>query len=144
MSLFGEDLYAYVYVDKERALREYRRWRSEHDEEFHNLKDRDKRWITAASGYFVLLSNIENTPRGMLNRYLERVDIELIFKDAKSFEGLLPMAKWTDKRVKGKILADVIDTMIRADMLKASKSKEEALMDLFEEAASVDCFRSRY
>lgn len=138
--VFDTDLFAYVYVDKERALREYRAWRIKHEDEFENLKERDKRWRTISSGYFVLLSNIKDSPSGMLERYLKRVDIELIFKTAKSFEGLLPLAKWNDTRVRGKILLDVIDTMLRAEMLKLTRDSKESVMDLFHDAASIGCF----
>ena len=142
VQLFEQDLFAYVYVDKERALRKYCAWRTEHENEFDELKQKDKRWRTVSSGYFVLLSNTEDAPDALLDSYLDRVDIELVFKSAKTFEGLLPLSKWDNHRVRGKILLDVINTMIRSSMLQHISDKKEALMDLFHDAGSVGCFRS--
>lgn len=42
--------------------------------------------------------------------------------------------------VRGKILQDVIETIIRALLLKATKGYKGSAADLFHEAASIACF----
>ena len=141
VDLFATSLQAYVMIDRERALREYETYATEHEAEYQAHSDKEKIWDSVRFGYFVLLSNIESTPQEMLNQYLNRVQIEEVFKSSKSFEGLLPLSKWTAVTVKGKILADMIDTIVRTMLLKQLPEFEGSIMDLFYNASSVDCFR---
>ena len=86
--------------------------------------------IVSALAIF-LVSNIEETPQEILSRYLDRVQIEEVFKSSKSFEGLLPLSKWTALTVKGKILTDIIDTIIRTVLLQLLPQYTGNLMDFF-------------
>lgn len=142
LTLFDTDLFAYVMIDRERALREYERYVEEHELEYKEHSDSEKIWDSVRFGYFVLLSNIETTAQDMLCRYLDRVQIEEVFKDSKTFEGLLPLAKWTAQTVRGKIMSDMIDTIIRILLLKQLPKYTGSLMDLFYDASSLDCCRS--
>lgn len=141
VTLFDTDLFAYVMIDRERALREYEKYVEEHEAEYEEHSDSEKIWDSVRFGYFVLLSNIETTPQDMLCRYLDRVQIEEVFKDSKTFEGLLPLAKWTAQTVRGKIMSDMIDTIIRILLLKQLPKYSGSLMDIFYDASSLDCFR---
>lgn len=140
LTLFGVDLFAYVYVDKERALEGYKRFMKNHPEEYADSKYSERQWIAVRQGYFVLLSNKEESPAVMLDRYIARVHIEAVFKSAKSFEGLMPLAKWDLQTVRGKILQDVILTIIRSLLLQATTEYKGSLADIFHEAASIACF----
>lgn len=93
-------------------------------------------------GFFILLSNARTDPPSMLESYVARAHIESIFKDGKSFLGLHPLAKWTDRRIRGKILEETIATIIRSRMLQKVVRHKCSLMDLFFETQILDCVRS--
>lgn len=76
----------------------------------------------------------------MLNHYIERILIEAVFKSAKSFEGLMPLAKWDLPTVQGKILQDIMLTIIRSLLLRAASEYKGSLTDIFHEASSIACF----
>lgn len=141
VDLFGEKMQAYVMIDRERALRDYETYRQNHEADFEKHNDSRKLWDSVRFGFFILLSNIETTPEDLLTRYLSRVEIETVFKSSKSFEGLLPLNRWTALTVKGKILVDMIDTIIRSKFLALLPENTRSLMDLFYDASSLDCFR---
>ena len=140
ITLFGVDLFAYVYVDKKRALEGLRDFMKKHVDQYDQMKDGERKWISVHAGYFVLLSNKDLTPVVLLDRYISRTHIEAVFKFNKSFEGLMPLAKWNARSVNGKILQDVILTIIRSILLKANAGYKGSLADIFHEAASVACF----
>ena len=140
ITLFGVDLFAYVYVDKQRALDGYREFIKKYPDQYSQLKDGERKWMAVHAGYFVLLSNQELEPATLLDMYISRTHIEAVFKSGKSFEGLLPLAKWNELSVRGKILQDVIQTIIRSLLLKATSGYKGSLADVFHEAASIACF----
>ncbi|MBD5559010.1 MAG: hypothetical protein HDQ87_01420 [Clostridia bacterium] len=140
VELFGQSLHAYVMIDRERALREYEEYRVEHEKEFDAHTDGGKLWDSVRFGFFALLSNIEADPQEILKQYLDRVLIEEVFRDTKSFEHLMPLSKWTAESVKGKLLSDMIDTILRCLLLKEIPKFKGSLMDLFYEAAGISCF----
>ncbi len=47
-----------------------------HREEFEQMSDKDKNWNRVKNGFFILLSNIDTSCEEILNRYIERVNIE--------------------------------------------------------------------
>ena len=112
ISLFGHNVYAYVYVDEYNALRRFSEYLSEHEEEYEELKVKDKDWLTVKYGYFILVSNLNVEPRKLLDNYFDRTDIETVFKTSKEYLELLPLSKWTDDTVRGKILHDIINTIV--------------------------------
>lgn len=112
IELFGVKEYTYVYVDHYNALKRFSDYLSEHQDEYDLLRDKDKDWYTVKYGYFILLSNIDTTPADLLSQYFCRTDIETVFKTSKEYLNLMPLSKWTDLTVRGKILADIIDTII--------------------------------
>ncbi len=114
--IFECEEYCYVYVDKENALQHLREYLEEHSDEYYAMSDKDKDWYNVRFGYFVLLSNRNETPKQILTEYFERESIEGIFKTSKEYLKLLPLSKWTDLTVRGKILHDTIDTIIYLQM----------------------------
>ncbi len=118
--LFEQDIYANVYVDQYNALKRFSDYLTEHEEEYEALQARKRDLMTVKDGYFVLLSNTETTPREMLWLYFGRTDIEVVFKTGKEYLELLPLSKWTEATVRGKILDDIV-SMIAPCTLSVSE-----------------------
>ena len=131
VEIFGRIVNAYVYVDKENALTGFRNYLNEHCEDYEALSLAEKDYKTVEYGYFVLLSTYVMNPKDLLIEYFARTDIEGIFKTAKNYLDLLPLAKWTDRTVRGKILSDMIVTPIylqaRLQVNKVRKSMTSAI-----------------
>lgn len=137
--LFGKRMFAYIYVDHNNALQGYRDYMSKHPKDFDELKDKEKTWRKYSSGFFVLLSNIREEPKKMLDRYFGRCFIETIFKTAKEYLALLPLKKWTAQRVYGKMLCDMISTIIYLNMRKTVKDSDLAITDIVTITQSLMC-----
>jgi len=116
--LFGQRMYAYIYIDHNNSLSGYRDFIKEHPKEFEKMKDKEKTYRKYSSGFFVLLSNIREEPTELLDRYFGRCFIETIFKTAKEYLKLLPLKKWTPERIYGKMLNDMAATIIYLNMRK--------------------------
>lgn len=128
--LFGKRIYAYIYVDYQNALSGYQDYMKGHGAEFAKLKDKEKTWKKYSCGFFVLLSNIRETPVEMLDRYFGRCFIETIFKTSKEYLCMLPLKKWNSQRVYGKMLSDMISTIIYLNMRKELLSASLALTEV--------------
>lgn len=76
------------------------------------MPDKDKNWNRVKNGFFILPSNIDASCEEILNRYIERIDIESVFKNAKDYGSLLPLSKWDRTRVNGKIFSDRLATIV--------------------------------
>ena len=143
ITLFDKPVYAYVYVDQYNALKRFSDFLVEHEDEFTQLKVKDKDWYTVKYGYFVLVSNIDVEPKDLLSGYFARTDIEVVFKTAKEYLELLPLSKWTDTTVRGKILHDIIDTtallMLRKNLCQSGLSTSE----IFGRCQSLMCCRRK-
>ncbi|HAH70648.1 MAG TPA: hypothetical protein DCL74_02635 [Succinivibrionaceae bacterium] len=140
--VFGLKEYAYIYVDRENALHGFRQYLENNEDEFESLKDKDKDWLSVKYGYFVLLSNHSLLPRDLLREYFERTNIEYVFKTSKEYLGLLPISKWTDATVRGKILHDIIDTIIVLMLRKQYDSTGFSLSEIFGRCQSLMCFNN--
>lgn len=75
IELFGQKEYAYIYVDQYNALKCFSDYLSEHEDEYAELKVKDKDWMTVKFGYFVLVSNLDLSPKDLLTEYFGRTDI---------------------------------------------------------------------
>ena len=128
--LFGRRIYAYTYVDHQNALAGYSDYMRDHAAEFGDLKDKEKTWRKYSSGFFVLLSNIRESPKEMLDRYFGRCFIETIFKTAKEYLQMLPLKKWNAQRVCGKMLSDMISTIVYLSLRRDLLSTELALTEI--------------
>ena len=142
VEIFGNREYAYVYVDKDNALMRCRNYRYEHEKEYQAMKDKDKNWYAVKYGYFILVSNIEKEPDEMLNEYYGRTDIETVFKTSKEYLDLLPLNKWTDLTVRGKILNDVICTIIYLQLRKQLTKPGISMPKLIGKTQSLMCTRT--
>jgi hypothetical protein len=126
IELFGQPIYAYVYMDHENALSAFRTFYTTHRKQYDSMKDKDKTWEKNKGGYFVLLSNYELKPEELLDMYFARTRIESVFRSSKEYLSLLPLSKWTSITVNGKILNDIISLItymnMRAPFLKSGIS----------------------
>jgi hypothetical protein len=143
IELFGHKEYAYVYVDQNNALQRFRDYLLSHGDEYEALKDKEKDWLTVKNGFFVLLSNRCKTPAELLSDYFERMDIESAFKTSKEYLGLLPLSKWTIETVRGKILHDIINTIVLLLLRKEIDESGISTSELSGKIQSLMCFRSR-
>lgn len=87
-----------------------------------------------------LASNCVRTSSETLDEYLSRVHNESVIKDAKSFEKLMPIRKWTDRTVRGKTLHDIFDMIVRYRLLAATASSELSIGDLLHSVEALECF----
>ena len=73
----------------------------------------------------------KRSPKELLSDYFCRTEIEVVFKTAKEYLELLPLSKWTDTTVRGKILHDIIDTtavlLLRKYMRQSGLSTSEII-----------------
>ncbi len=143
VTVFGQPIYAYVYVDQHNALQRFRDYLLEHQEEYDGLKDKEKDWCTVKHGYFVLLSNIDATPDDLLSQYFCRTEIESVFKTGKEYLDLLPLRKWTDETVRGKILHDIVNTIVLLKLRKEYVPSGISINEIAGKTQSLMCSKGR-
>ena len=144
IEIFGEKIFAYVYVDKHNALQRERNYMLDYPEEYAALKDKEKDWMSVRFGYFVLLSNRKLEPVDLLTEYFGRTDIEGVIKTSKEYLGLLPLSKWSVDTVRGKILSDIINTIVLLNMRKALDESGLSVSEVTGKAQSLMCFRNKH
>ena len=142
ITIFEKQEYAYIYVDKDNALQLGRKWRQDNEELYEGMTDKEKNWYSVKSGYFVLLSNDAKTPAEMLDEYFGRTQIETVFKTAKDYLQLLPLAKWTFETVSGKLLSDCISTITYLMIQKKLDGSKIAMTRLFGQTQSLMCMKT--
>lgn len=142
IELFGQKLYAHIYVDHPNALKGFKDYIAKHDDEFEKMANKDKDWIMVKGGFFILLSNIDSTPEDILSRYFGRTNIETVFKTSKEYLDLLPLSKWTDETVRGKILSDIINTIVLLLLRKKMGGSGLSASELYGKSQSLMCFRN--
>lgn len=142
IELFDKKEYAYVYVDQYTALKRFSDYLAEHEDEYAELKTKDKDWMTVKNGYFVLISNLDMSPKELLTEYFGRTDIEVVFKTSKEYLDLLPLAKWTDLTIRGKILHDIIDTICLLELRKALLKSGKSVSEIVGRCQSLMCCRN--
>ena len=98
--------------------------------------------MTVKYGYFVLISNLDLTPKELLTEYFGRTDIEVVFKTSKEYLDLLPLSKWTDQTVRGKILHDIIDTICILELRKQLLPSGRSVSEIIGRCQSLMCFRN--
>lgn len=133
--------YCYVFVDHDQASDLGRHWRIEHPDDWELLSKNDKEWCMVKDGFFILIGNKWNSPRNVLIEYRDRVKIELIFKTMKDFTDLLPIAKWKEQRVLGKILFDVIGLIAERFFNNALSVLRMEIPKVLTQLQSLSCFK---
>lgn len=140
VKIFGTDVYAYVYVDNYNALKGYTDFVSKKPDVFEKLSNREKDWHKVKFGYFVLISNYRKTPAEMLDDYFSRTRIETTFKTDKEYLKLLPLRKWNDTAIRGKILSDIIDSIIRQISHELGRGTIYSMSAMIGKTQSLMCF----
>lgn len=143
VTIFDCREYAYVYIDKDNALEGNRNYRKDHFEEYQKLTNEEKNWLSIKYGYFVLVSNKDLTPQQMLEEYYGRTNIETIFKTSKEYLNLLPQSKWNTKTVLGKILNDIISTIIYLQLQKHLPQLNVSIPKLIGKTQSLMCMKKQ-
>lgn len=126
-TVFGVDVFLYVYEDEYNALRIFQKYLVDNSDDFEKMKDKDKNWQRVKGGFFVLISNQDDTVQNILINYYGRTEIESVFKTSKEYLDLLPLGKWTNQTVRGKVLSDIICTIILLSFRKMVGSKDKGL-----------------
>ena len=129
-----------MYVDQNNATKRLTEYLSEHEEEYAEMKAKDKDWMMVKYGYFVLVSNRDLEPKELLTEYFGRTDIESVFKSSKEYLDLLPLSKWTDQTIRGKILHDIINTIVRLSLQKKLAVTGKSVSEIIGKSQSLMCF----
>ncbi len=79
----------------------------------------------------------------MLTRYFGRCDIETVFKTSKEYLDLLPLSKWTDTTVRGKILSDIINTIVLLLLRKKINTSGHSTTEVYGKTQSLMCLKDR-
>lgn len=141
--VLGSPEFCYVYVDFPNALRAVTNYRMSHAEAYDKLTAEEKNWYSVKYGFFILVSNIETTPEDLIDRYYGRTEIETVFKTAKTYLNILPISKWTDAAVRGKILSDVIATTVYLLVRKELSGFMISMTEFLGKLSSVMCFKNK-
>ena len=99
--------------------------------------------MAVKNGYYVLVSNIDSTSDETLERYFGRMDVESFFKTSKEHLSLLPLSKWTRGTMEGKLLNDMISTIVYLKIRKALSGTGLSMSKLFGRASSLMCTRKK-
>lgn len=142
IEIFGRREYAYVFVDDENASSAFKDLLSRRSDEYGSMKMKDKNRARYGGGFFILISNMEKTPSEILDDYFGRVSIEIVFKTAKGYLGLLPLNRQNEMTVNGKILQDVVDTTVFLMLRKLTVPTGRSLSDYIYDLQSVMAHRS--
>ncbi len=141
LDIFDTPIYEYVYLDHYNATKGFNAYLEHNQEEFDKMKNSDKDFKMVKYGYFILISNQNRTPKEILDEYYCRTDIELIFKTTKEYLKLLPINKWTSDTVKGKILTDMINTIVYLSIKRDLLGKDLSISGLIGATQSLMCFK---
>ena len=76
-----------------------------------------------------------------MDDYFERTSIETTFKTDKEYLKLLPLCKWSDTTVRGKILSDIIDSIVRYFLYRLTKGASWSISSMIGRCQSLMCFR---
>jgi len=134
---------AYVYVDKDNALSGSRNWRLAHEDEYEKLTDTEKNWLSVRFGFFVLISTETKGADELLDDYFGRTSIESVFKTSKEYLDLLPLSKWSNLTVRGKILSDIVATIALLQLRKLLAESGISTCRLFGRTQSLMCTKKR-
>ncbi len=126
------EIEAFSYIDKDNAESGSKKIQIEiandknYKAEFDSKPVNERKKTLMNSGFFVLLSNCGFDEKKTLDEYFDRTHIETFFKDAKEGRKLLPLCKWNDRSVRGKILSDMISTILHTCFRKELSETKKA------------------
>ncbi|MBN2861433.1 MAG: transposase [Sphaerochaetaceae bacterium] len=141
--VFGFKMLAYVYVDKDNALEGSRNYRLKHSEEYEKMTDKEKNWYSVRFGFFILLSTELKDADEKFDDYFGRTRIENVFKTSKEYLDLLPLSKWSDLTVRGKLLSDIIATIALLQLRSRLSGPGISTNKLIGKTQSLMCMKKR-
>ena len=141
--VFGFKMHAYVYVDKDNALEGSRNYRLNHSMEYEKMTDKEKNWYSVRFGFFILLSTELKEADEKLDDYFGRTRIENVFKTSKEYLDLLPLSKWSDLTVRGKLLSDIITTIALLQLRSRLSGPGISTNKLIGKTQSLMCMKKR-
>lgn len=107
------------------------------------MTDKEKNWYSVRFGYFVLLSTEYKEPDAKLDDYFGRTQIETVFKTSKEYLDLLPLSKWSDLTVRGKLLSDIIATISLLQLRSRLSGPGISTNKLIGKTQSLMCMKKR-
>lgn len=143
IELFSYREYAYIYVDHENVSSYFREYMFKKGDEFECLSIEDKEKTRYKGGFFVLLSNIEDSPDRILDRYCGRTEIETVFLTGKNYLSMLPLGKHDENTIKGRIMQDIIDIIVYLMIRKCVNTTGGSVSDFIYDLQSVGCIRQK-
>ena len=126
-----------------RALSLGRSFRLNNPKENSRLSDREKNWMGLKDGYFVQVSDMDSTQAETLDRYFGRMDAESFFKTSKEYLSRLPLSKWAKDTINGKLLNDIISTIVYLKIRKAISKTGLTMSKLFGRASFLMCTKKK-
>jgi len=132
-----------IFEHKDNALGGARKYRLNHEDEYQKMTDKDKNWNAVRFGYFILLSTELKEPDAKLDDYFGRTQIETVFKTSKEYLDLLPLSKWSDLTVRGKLLSDIISTIVFLQLRKLLSGPGISTGKLIGKTQSLMCMKRR-
>ena len=136
-NISGTDLWCYVFVDLEKALREGTEVMRKYSEQFARLTAREQAWQQVRGGFLALIGNCDRHPAGILAEYLGNARDEWFTRDTGEYLKLLPV--WVDETVRGKILTDAVSSIVRHCMMRLSRGPELPLSSVLGKCQSLMC-----
>ena len=125
----GMDIFAYVYVDWINAYQGRSKWEENNPGAYEAMTGPQKDWRSVQDGFFVLISDKDKQPSDILDDYFGRMDMEPFNETSKECFDLLPPSSWSVQTVWGKVLYDIMNTIVllllRKD-ISARKDKKYA------------------
>ena len=105
------------------------------------MPGRDKDWGARGGSLVPMPDTGEVAPASALDAYFSRMEVEQVFKTAKDHLRLLPIAKWTETAMRGKVPRDVICTVAtpRARKAVADAGRCWSPADLWGKSSSPVC-----
>lgn len=119
-SVLGARTHPCARVDKDRALSCLRQTRDGRPGEREAMPGRDKDWEGARGGFFVPMPDTgEMAPASALDAHLARTGAEQVLETARDHLRLLPIAKWAETAMRGKVSRDVTRAVATPRVRKA-------------------------
>lgn len=138
-AIFNMPVKTYVFVDHYRALQGFTDFVENNPDEYEKLTNKEKDWYGVKYGYFILVGNYIKEPAEILKDYFCRTSIETVFKTDKEYLKLLPLCKWNQTTIQGKILNDIICSIFRQKILENLKNSEFSLTALIGKCQALMC-----
>ena len=138
-TIFGYDTYVYIYVDSDEASSSFRDFLKKYRDIYDSMLSKDQDWVRISGGYFVLISNICMKPEDMLREYKNRTHIENVIKTSKNYLSLLPIEKSKIECIYGKILVDIMNTIVYLQIQKMLSDPTISMSELFGKTQSLMC-----